>query len=149
MKKIITIFLILALVLPLASCVRDDKEIDAIAEGFLSAFLMRNEEGMKNYIHPDHLDSAMPGDEFYKALEKQYLKVGNDFTELYVVSKENYKEIRGATKCSYVARINELFYSVDLIIINDKNGAGVASFAMVFNNNPDYYYNEYLEKANA
>ena len=66
-------------------------------------------------------------------------------TELYVVGKTDYKEIRNALKCSYVARVNELFYSVELIIVDDKNGTGIASFAMVFNNNPDYYYNEYLE----
>lgn len=148
MKKILALLLIV-LMLPLASCSRDEQEFDDIAEGFLSAFLMRNEEEMKKYIHPDYIESSMPDDVFYQTLEKQYLKVGIDYTELYVVAKENFKDIKGAVKCSYVARINELFYSVDLIIVKNDKGVGIASFAMVFNNNPNYYYNEYLEKDNA
>lgn len=145
MKKTVILLLVLALTLSFTACTRDIEQADGIAKEFVTAFLARDEEGMKKHIHPDYLDSALPDDEFYSALEKQHLSFESGLTELYVVGKTDYKEIRNALKCSYVARVNELFYSVELIIVDDKNGTGIASFAMVFNNNPDYYYNEYLE----
>jgi hypothetical protein len=43
-------------------------------------------------------------------------------------------------KCTYVARVNELFYTVELIVLENDNGYGIVSVAMVLNTELDYYY---------
>ena len=69
MKKTVILLLVLALTLSFTACTRDIEQADGIAKEFVTAFLARDEEGMKKYIHPDYLDSALPDDEFYSALE--------------------------------------------------------------------------------
>ncbi|MBO5915256.1 MAG: hypothetical protein J6Q72_07895, partial [Clostridia bacterium] len=97
---------------------------------------------MKQYIHPDHIESTVPDDLFYETLEKQFLTVGHPLTSLSGVSKAKIRDMDDSMKCIYIARVNELFYTVELIILDDKNGYGIVSVAMTLNTELDYYYNE-------
>ncbi|MBE6683217.1 MAG: hypothetical protein E7595_03580 [Ruminococcaceae bacterium] len=146
MKRLFAFLLAVTFVLPLVSCTDKYLTADEYSRNYLSAFLVRDEEEMKKYIHPDHIESVLPDDEFYKALEEQYLTVGHELTNLSGVDKIKLDDPDGAIKCTYVARINELFYTVEMIIIDDDNGYGIASFAIVFNNNFEYYFPEYVSE---
>ena len=91
---------------------------------------------MKKLIHPDFTDTAMPTDDFYKSLEDEhYFTIGNSLTA--IEGTINYIEntaLEGTVmSCNYVIRTNELFYNVDLIIVDNENGYGVVSVNMVFN----------------
>lgn len=138
MKRTVSIVLIL-LTLSVIFCGCADKNVkkaDETASAFLEALLLRNEEGMKQYIHPDYTEKALPDDEFYKSLEEQFLPVGNKLDALEAGEK-NYVEntdIDGTVlQCKYIIRANELFYNVELMIVDNDNGYGVAAVSMEIN----------------
>lgn len=142
MKRILCLALAIISVLTLSACGKEYERADEYAEAFINALLARDEEKMSGYIHPEHIDTAMPNDVFYKTLEEQYLKVGYEMTELNVVGKAKISGMDDALRCTYVARINELFYTVELIILEDDGGYGIVSTIMMLNTELDYYYNE-------
>jgi hypothetical protein len=138
MKKHITLVLLIAVVSALVcGCANGEfKKADDTAAGYLEALLVRNEDGMKGFIHPDYLSEAIPDDEFYKSLEEQFLPVGNKLDALESGEK-NYVEntdIEGTVlQCKYIIRANELFYNVELMIVDNDNGYGVAAVSMEIN----------------
>lgn len=142
MMKRICLLLTVISILVFTSCGNNYERADIQAEGYIKALLARDEEAMANYIHPDYLNEAMPNDSFYETLEAQYLKVGYEMTELNGVGKAKIDGMGDALRCTYVARINELFYTVELIIVDDDNGYGIVSTIMMLNTELDYYYNE-------
>ena len=142
MKRFLIFALVLCFALSLASCGKTYQRADELAEDFITALLVRDEEAMKKCIHPDYTEKAIPNDAFYQTLETQFLTVGHPLTNLNVVAKANVEGMSNALKCTYVARVNELFYTVELIIIDDENGYGVVSTAMMLNTELDYYYHE-------
>ncbi len=142
MKRFLIVLIALALLLPLASCTESYEAADEYANKFITALLIRDEAEMKKYLHPDHTETAMPDDAFYQTLENQYLTVGHPLTNLSGVGKAKIKDMDGALRCSYIARVNELFYTVELIILDNENGYGIVSVAMVLNTELDYYYHE-------
>ncbi len=138
MKKHIALVLLLAVISALAcGCANGEfKKADDTAAGYIEALLVRNEDGMKNYIHPDYTSDAIPNDEFYKSLEEQFLPIGNNLDALESGEK-NYVEntdIEGTVlQCKYIIRANELFYNVELMIVDNDNGYGVAAVSMEIN----------------
>lgn len=142
MKRIICLFITLILVVSLTSCDNSYTRADELAKSYVEAILARDEDKMRECLHPDHADEAMPNDAFYQTLEDQYLAVGYELTELNTVAKAKTDIVDNALRCTYVARINELFYTVELIIVDDVNGYGVVSTIMMLNTEIDYYYNE-------
>ena len=82
---------------------------------------------------------------FYKNLEEQFFTVGHTLDGLDAISKGKAEGVDfdgDAMKCSYVARINELFYTVELIILDNDNGYGIVSLAVVLNTDTKYYKTE-------
>ncbi len=142
MKRFLAILLALISVILLTSCGNDYQRADELSTKFISALLIRDETAMLEYIHPEHVDSALPDDAFYETLEKQFLTVGHELTNLNGVEKSKIEGMDNALRCTYVARVNELFYTVELIIVDDENGYGVVSTVMMLNTELDYYYHE-------
>ena len=144
MKRFFIALIVIITIFSLCACTQNDhSRADEHSRKFISALLLRDEDAMRGYIHPDYVDVAMPNDEFYETLEKQYLTVGHELTNLSAVGKAEINDMDGdALKCTYIARVNELFYTVELIIIDNENGYGVVSAAMVLNIELDYYYHE-------
>ncbi len=138
MKKSIALILaFVALSLMLCGCANKEfRQADETAAKYIEALLLRSEEGMKNHIHPDYTDEAIPGDEFYKSLEEQFLTVGCTLDAIEAGEK-NYVEntdIDGTVlQCKYVIRANELFYNVELMIVDNDKGYGVAAVSMEIN----------------
>lgn len=148
MKKLSVIIIALIMVLSLCSCESRFKRADQTALGFISAMLVRDEEAMLEFVHPDHKDSAVPNDEFYETLEEQYFEIGHELTALDSITK-NYRDdtsLDGTVlECGYVARVNELFYSIDLIILDNDNGYGIVSVAATLNTNAEYYHQDGID----
>lgn len=142
MKRIFAALLALTLLIPLTSCTESYEKADEYATGYITALLLRDEEGMKKYIHPDHIADAIPDDKFYDTLAEQYLTIGHPLTNLSGVGKSKIEGMDDCMRCTYVARVNELFYTVELIVLDNENGYGVVSVAMVLNTELDYYYHE-------
>jgi hypothetical protein len=142
-KRFIAALLAICALLLLNACTEKYERPDNYAKGFISAICMRDEQKMLEYIHPDYKEVALPNDSFYEALAKQYFTVGNEMTALSAVGKTEKDGYDGdALVCSYVTKINELIYSVELIMLENDNGYGIISVAMVLNTDIDYYYNE-------
>lgn len=143
MKKIFSLFLALLTVFSFCACESDYKKADEAAVGFITALLLRDEERMKQYLHPDYTDSALPDDEFYKELEENaYFSVGNTLDGLDSTMKTYLDDeaLDGtALECCYVARSNEVFYNFELIVLENDNGYGIVSVAAALNRDPNYY----------
>ncbi len=137
MKKAFSVILIFTFLLSLIACGNAETEqANEHATDFIEALLIRDEAAMKKLIHPDYTEDAMPTDEFYKSLEEEhYFTVGNSLTAIEgTINYIENTEIEGTVmSCSYVIRTNELFYNVDLVIVDNDNGYGVVSVNMVFN----------------
>ncbi len=145
MKKFLVISISLIMILLLCSCEGRFERADETSKGFISAMLLRDEEAMRDFVHPDHKDTAIPDDRFYETLEEQYFEIGHELTALDSVTK-NYVDdtsLDGTVlECGYVARVNELFYSIDIMILENDNGYGVISVAATLNTNADYYHQD-------
>ncbi len=142
MKRLFSAVIAVLLVFCTVGCEGKKEKYDTLAKPFIEALLVRDEAGMSELIHPDYRDSAIPNDEFYKSLESQYFEVGHTLDGLASIAKTDADllELEGdAEKCTYVARVNELFYTVDLIILENDNGFGVVSVAILLNTDPQYY----------
>ena len=113
MKKYLLLLLSLIFLLQLCACTQSYEKADEHAKKFITALLIRDEAAMKQYIHPDHIESTLPDDRFYETLEKQFLTVGHPLTSLSGVSKAKIRDMDDSMKCIYIARVNELFYTVD------------------------------------
>lgn len=142
MKRIICLILTLLFAFSFTACTESYEKADEYAKNYITALLIRDEDGMKKYIHPDYTSQAIPDDKFYQTLEQQFLTVGHPLTNLSGVGKAKIDDMPDALRCTYVARVNELFYTVELIILDDDNGYGIVSVAMVLNTELDYYYHE-------
>lgn len=142
--KIIAALLAALMLFCLCSCTEKYEKADEYATKFISALCLGDEETMKKYTHPDYTDKAVPNEEFYETLSTQFFAVGNEMTMLNGVGKadiEDSEQFDGdVMKCTYVARCNELFYTVELIVLENDNGYGIVSVAMVLNTELDYYY---------
>ena len=143
MKRFFSLLLTFLMVFMLCACQSDYKKADELAVEFISALLMRDEEKMKQYLHPDHVDSALPGDEFYKELEENaYFSVGNSLDGLDSTMKTYLEDesLDGTVlECCYVARSNEVFYNFEIIVLENDNGYGIVSVAVALNRDPNYY----------
>ena len=143
MKKIIAFTLLLFLIVPLYACNKDNQKADECAAEFIEAFLFRNEKDMKEYSHPDYMDEAIPDDAFYEELTKNhFFTLGNDLTEITAMEKNyiNETSVEGTLmECVYMIRTNELFYDVELLILDNDNGYGVIALSVKLNNNPELY----------
>ncbi len=146
MKKLLSLVVATIFIFTLCSCQSEYKKADELSLGFIKAMLLRDEESMKSYLHPDFVDSALPNDEFYKELEENaYFTVGNTLDGLDSTMKTYLDDetLDGkALECCFVARTNELFYNVELIILENDNGYGIVSVAVALNRDPNYYKTE-------
>ena len=97
---------------------------------------------MKSYLKPELELIKLKKDAFYETLKTQFLTVGHELTNLSGVGKAKVEDMDNALRCAYIARVNELFYTVELIIVDNKNGYGVVSTVMMLNTELDYYYHE-------
>ena len=144
LKKVLAVIFAAILTVSACGCTEQYETADEYARGFISALCLRDEETMKKYVHPDHVNTAIPDDSFYETLSMQFFQVGNEMTELNGVGKAEIEEDLGfdgdTMKCTYTARVNELFYTVELIVLENENGYGIVSVAMVLNTELDYYY---------
>ncbi len=145
MKRFLTIILAILTIFCFCACDTKSERADELSLAFIRALALRDEAEMEKYLHPDYIDKAMPNDEFYKNLEEQFFTAGNPLDGLDAISKGKAEGIDfdgDAMKCTYVARINELFYTVELIILDNDSGYGIVSIAVVLNTDTKYYKNE-------
>lgn len=143
MKKSALILICFSLIISLFGCNSDMERTDELAVPFVEAMLKGDENGMKNYIHPDYTESAMPDEDFYSNLESNhFFTMGNDLTMLTAIGK-NYvedTEIEGELiQCLYVIMSNELYYNVELMILDNDNGYGVIAVSVSLNTEPRLY----------
>ena len=143
MKRIFLILLCISLTLSLFGCNSAQKKSDELAVPFVKALLLRDEEAMKQYLHPDYMETALPNDDFYKTLEeKHFFSLGNDLTYLTATNKQEIEntEIDGyLLQCDYLIMSNEVYYDVGLIILDNDSGYGVIAVSMNFSTNPELY----------
>ena len=142
MKRILIFLLTILMVFSLWGCNAKSERADEVSLGFIRALALRDETEMKKYIHPDFVESAMPNEEFYNNLKNQFFEAGNPLDGLDSISKGKSDAVDAdgeELKCTYVARINELFYAVELIILENDNGYGIVSVAVVLNTDTKYY----------
>lgn len=137
MKKVLAIILFSAFLLALSACGNSETErANELATDFIEALLVRDEATMKSAVHPDYVEEAIPTDDFYKTLEEEhYFTPGNSLSAIEgTINYIENTEIEGTVmSCNYVIRYNELFYNVDLVIVENDNGYGVVSVKMTFN----------------
>ena len=143
MKRLISLLISVITVFSLFGCNSDLEKSDELAVPFVEALLLRDEDAMKEYIHPDYLEEAVPDDTFYQRLEKEhFFKIGNPLTQLTAIEKERVKETEldgDLLKCSYVIVCSELYYDVVLMILDNDNGYGIIAVSMNMNTNPEMY----------
>ncbi len=143
-RKIIAVLFAAVMLFSLCACTEQYEKADDYATKFISALCLRDEAEMKKYAHPDYIDQAIPNDSFYETLSSQFFSVGSEMTALVGVGKakiEDSDQFGGdAMRCTYVAQANELFYTVELIVLENDNGYGIVSVAMVLNTEYDYYF---------
>lgn len=143
MKRFLSFFIALLLVFALGGCQSDYKKADELSIDFIKALLMRDEDEMKRYLHPDFVKSALPDDEFYKELEENaYFTVGNELDALDSTMKTYLDDtsLDGTVlECCYVARTNEVFYNFEILILENESGYGIISVAAALNRDPNYY----------
>ncbi len=137
MKKFFGILLLFALILTLSACNSDQKKADEQATPFIRAMLNRDEAQMALYLHPDYIESAIPSDDFYTRLtENHFFTVGAKLDSITTVAKTPVADYSGSgslVKYSYIIDTNQLFYNVDLIILDDERGYGVAGVYVTLN----------------
>lgn len=149
MKRIIPLILSVCLCLLLCACGIDTDAADNCAIGFINGMLARDEEKMKKSLHPDHIESALPDEDFYKKLEYYNISEGTELSGIDDAGKSysDDTELDGRViKCNYVARINELFYNINLVILDNDNGYGVVAVSLEFCTDPRYYGVSGIEK---
>lgn len=143
-KRLFAVLFAALMIFSLTACTAQYEKADNYAKNFISALCLGDEAKMREYTHPDYTDQAIPDEAFYETLATQFFTVGNEMTALNGVGKaelENGESFDGEVmKCTYVARVNELFYTVELITLENDNGYGIVSVAIVLNTDPDYYY---------
>ncbi|MBR5285885.1 MAG: hypothetical protein IKU30_03210 [Clostridia bacterium] len=143
-KRFFAVAFAALMIFSLTACTAQYEKADKYANNFISALCLGDEAKMKEYTHPDYTEQAIPDEAFYETLATQFFTVGNEMTALNGVGKaefENADAFDGETmKCTYVARVNELFYTVELITLENDNGYGIVSVAMVLNTDLDYYF---------
>ena len=143
-KKIFAAVFAALMLFSLCACTGEYEKADEYATKFISALCLRDEETMKKYSHPDYSDQAIPDDAFYETLSTQFFTVGNEMTALIGVGKaeieDNLSMDGEVKKCTYIAHVNELFYTVELIVLENDRGYGIVSVAMVLNTELDYYF---------
>ncbi len=143
MKKTLIFLLCGIIIFSFCSCNSALKRSDELAVPFVKALLLRDNEGMKEYIHPDYTREALPNDEFYSRLEKDhFFTIGNELTYLTAVSKQNIEntEIKGELlNCVYLIMSNEVYYDVNLVILDNDNGYGVIAVSVNLNTDPSLY----------
>ena len=147
MKKLLSCILCLIFAFSLYSCDNSAKKADEYANGFISALLLKDEEGMKKYIHPDHTETAMPDEEFYKNISEHYFfTVVNSLDAIYAIGKSNsplgINEGEGEQNIyKYTVLSNELYYDIDLRILENDKGYGIVGVSFALNTNPELYTN--------
>ena len=143
-KRFFAVAFAALMIFSLTACTAQYEKADKYANNFISALCLGDEAKMKEYTHPDYTEQAIPDEAFYETLATHFFTVGNEMTALNGVGKaefENADAFDGETmKCTYVARVNELFYTVELITLENDNGYGIVSVAMVLNTDLDYYF---------
>ncbi len=143
MKKAFLFLLCGIILFSFCSCNSALKRSDELAVPFIKALLLRDDDGMKEYIHPDYTEDALPDDEFYEHLEKEhFFTIGNELTYLTAVSKQNIEntEIQGELlNCVYLIMSNEAYYDVNLLILDNDNGYGVIAVSVNLNADPSLY----------
>ena len=127
----------------LFGCNSAQKKSDELAVPFVKALLLDNQEAMKEYIHPDYMEKALPDGEFYKTLEeKHFFSKGNDLTYLTAVNKQEIEnaEVDGyLLQCDYRIMSNEVYYDVSLMILDNDGGYGVIAVSMNLSTDPELY----------
>lgn len=143
MKKALLFLLCGIILFSFCSCNSALKRSDELAVPFIKALLLRDNEGMAEYIHPDYTDEALPDDAFYTRLEKEhFFTIGNELTYLTAVSKQNVEntEIKGKLlNCVYLIMSNEAYYDVNLLVLDNDNGYGVIAVSVSLNTDPSLY----------
>ncbi len=143
MKKTLSLLLLTAVCLSLAACGGiDEQKADDCAIPFIKAMLARDEAAMKEHMHPDHTETALPGEDFYKLLESYSLTPGAELTGTDSAGKSYAEDtsLEGdVIKANYVARIDELFYNINLVILENGRGYGVIGVFVEFCTDPRYY----------
>ncbi len=143
MKKLISFTLTILLIFSLSGCNKDNQKADECAASFVEAMLLRDEKAMTEYAHPDYIEEAIPDDDFYIELEKNhFFTLGNELTAISAMEKSyvNDTSIDGTLmECIYVVRTNELFYDVELMILDNDKGYGVIAISAKLNTNPEFY----------
>ncbi len=148
MKKVLSFILVIITLFSLVSCNSDNKKTDEIALPFIKAMLLRDNDEMSNYLHPDYKESALPNDDFYTDLSKNhFLTVGNQLDGLNAIDKKyiNDTSFQGQLmECDYLIRTNELLYDVKLMILENDKGYGIVAVSMKLNTTVNYFSNEPL-----
>lgn len=143
MKRFVSVLICFLIVLPLCGCDSQLKKTDEAALPFVKAMLNRDVEGMKTYLHPDYIETALPDDAFYKELtDKHFFAIGNELTSLTAVGKNYVTEtdIEGdLIQCQYVIMTNELYYNVELMMLENETGFGIIAVSAELNTTPDLY----------
>lgn len=143
MKKQLLILLCFCISFSLFGCESDLEKTDEYAVPFVEAMLLRDEDGMKEYLHPDYIEKALPDDSFYDDLAKNhFFTEGNSLTQLTAIDKKRIEdtEIDGKLmECNYRIVSNEAYYDVNLIFLDNDNGYGIIAVSMTICLEPELY----------
>lgn len=143
MKKILVLLTAFTILFCFTSCGGDNQKADETAYPFIEAMLERNDENMKQYLHPDYVETALPNDDFYKSLENaHFFSVGNTLDALEAAGKKNVEDTSfegNLMQCSYLIRSNELFYDVTLMMLDNESGYGIVAVSVELNTEALYY----------
>ncbi len=143
MKKQLLILLCFCLLFSLFGCKSDLEKTDEYAVPFVEAMLLRDEDGMKEYLHPDYIEKALPDDGFYDDLAKNhFFTEGNGLTQLTAMDKKRIEdtEIDGKLlECNYRIVSNEAYYDVNLVFLDNDNGYGIIAVSMTICLEPELY----------
>ena len=143
MKRFLAFILTITLLFSLVSCGGDNQKADETAYPFIEAMLVRNNDAMKQYLHPDYIETALPNDIFYKSLEdNHFFTVGHSLDALEASGKKNVEDTSfdgSLMQCIYLIRSNELFYDVTLMILDNENGYGIVAVSVSLNTEALYF----------
>lgn len=143
MKRFLTVVLAIIMLFALVSCGGDNQKADETAYPFIEAMLLRDNDAMKQYLHPDYVDTALPNDDFYKSLEENhFFTIGHKLDALEASGKKNVEDTSfegSLMQCIYLIRSNELFYDVTLMILDNENGYGIVAVSVELNTEALYY----------
>jgi len=143
-KKRLFILAAACICLLLTGCGSDFAErADDAALRFTEAMLARDDAALEPLVHPEHKEEVRFDDGFYEVLAELEILPGMKLQGLDAGEKrftESDDALEGTVYvCGYVAQIDQMFYDISLVFLDNDAGFGIVAASAGYCTDPSYY----------